>query len=114
MRWFCHQRSPSSVGGTQWYRLLLRAAYGLAMAHTLLCIVIGDGSAVFRFLSLVTWSFDLDLRTRGDVCTVYLTAKFDRPTFSRSEVIVRTNKDTKKQTDTAENIHLALLPYAGG
>jgi len=62
------------------------------------------------FLSLVTWTFDLDLQTRGDVCTVYLTAKFDRPTFSRSEVIVR----TKKQTDTAENTHLALLPYAGG
>jgi len=38
---------------------------------------------------------------------LYLTAKFDRPKFSRSEVIVRTNK----QTDAAENIHLALLRY---
>jgi len=26
-----------------------------------------------------------------DLCTVYLTAKFDRPMFSRSEVILRTN-----------------------
>jgi len=41
---------------------------------------------------------------------MYLTTKFDRPTFSRSEVIVRTNK----QTDTAGNIHLASLRYAGG
>jgi len=41
---------------------------------------------------------------------MYLTAKFDRYTFNRSEVIVRTNK----QTDAAENIHLAPLCYAGG
>jgi len=46
-----------------------------------------------------------------DFCTTYLTAKFDRPTFSRSEIIGRTNI---KQTDAAENIHLAWLCYAGG
>jgi len=43
--------------------------------------------------------------------------------FSRSEVIVRTNKRTEKekqtdnkikQTDAVENIHLASLRYAGG
>jgi len=45
-----------------------------------------------------------------DFCTVYLTAKFDRPMFSRSEFIVRTNK----QTDAAENIHRTPLCYAGG
>jgi len=46
--------------------LLLLAAYGLATAHALLCIVIGDDSAViFRFLSLVTLTFDFDLRTRA-------------------------------------------------
>jgi len=28
---------------------VLRAAYGLATAHALLCIVNGDDSAVFRF-----------------------------------------------------------------
>jgi len=49
MRWFSRRRSPSLPGGTQWYRLLLRAAYGLATAHALLCIVNGDDSAVFRF-----------------------------------------------------------------
>jgi len=45
--------------------------------------------------------------------------KFDRPAFSRSEVIVRTNiltneqtnKQTHKQTDAAENIHLTSLHY---
>jgi len=31
----------------QWYRLLLHAAYGLATAHVLLCIVNVDDSAVF-------------------------------------------------------------------
>ena len=38
-------------------------------------------------MSLVTVTFELG----RDFCTVYLTAKFDRPTFSRSEVIMRTN-----------------------
>jgi len=54
------------------------------MAHVLglLCIVNGDDPAVFRFLSLVTLTFELG----RDFCTVYLTAK-----FSRSEVIVWTN-----------------------
>jgi len=41
---------------------------------------------------------------------MYLNAKFDRPMFTRSEVIVQTNK----QTDAAENIYLASLHYAGG
>jgi len=67
---------------------VLRAAYGLATAHA---IVNGDDSAVFRYLFLVTLTFDLDLRTRARLCTTYLTAKFDCPMFSRSEVIVRTN-----------------------
>jgi len=72
----------------QRYHQLLHAAYGLDAAHALLCIVNGDDSAVFRFfLSLVTLTFVL----RKDFCTVYLTAKFDNPTFSRSEVIMRTN-----------------------
>jgi len=52
-------------------------AYGLATAHALLCIVNGDDSAVFRFLSLVTLTFELG----RDFCTLYLTAKFGRPTF---------------------------------
>jgi len=34
-----------------------------------------------------------------DFCTVYLTAKFDRPKFNRSEVIVRTNTLTNKLTN---------------
>jgi len=36
---------------------------------------------------------------------VHLTAKFHHPTFNRSEVIMLTNK----QTDAAEDIHLAPL-----
>jgi len=45
---------------------------------------------------------------------VHLTAKFHHPTLSRSEVVVRTDKLTDKQTDAAENIHLASLRYDGG
>ena len=44
---------------TQWYHLLLLAAYGSATAHDLLRIVNGEDSAVFHFLSLVTLIFDL-------------------------------------------------------
>jgi len=43
-----------------------------------------------------------------------LTAKFHDPMFNRSEVIVLTYKLTNKQTDAAENIHLAPLFYADG
>ena len=46
----------------------------------------------------MTRSFDLDLRTRARfLYNVYLTAKFDRPTFSSSEVIVRTNTLTNRR-----------------
>jgi len=38
---------------------------------------------------------------------MHLTSKFHHPTFNRLEVIVLTNK----QTDAAENIHLAPLRY---
>ena len=40
---------------------------------------------------------------------MHLTAKFHHPTFNRSEVILLTNK----QTDSAENIHLAPLRGCG-
>jgi len=72
-------------------------------AQALLCIVNGGDSAVFRFF-LVTLTFELG----RDFCTLYLTAKFDRPTFSRREVVVRAV--TGKHA--AENIHLASLRYA--
>jgi len=40
---------------------------------------------------------------------MHLTAKFHHPTFSRSEVIVRTNKHTDKQTPlkTSTALHYA-------
>jgi len=40
---------------------------------------------------------------------MHLTAKFHHLTFNPSEVFVLTDK----QTDAAENIHLAALCYAG-
>jgi len=56
------------------------------------------------------WPLTLTFELGWHLCTAYLTAKFDRPTVSRSEVIVRTDK----QTDAAENIRLASLRYAVG
>jgi len=69
--------------------------------HTLLCTVSGDDSAVFRFfcpgdLDLLT--FDPKCELGRDFCTVRLVAKFHHPTFNRSDVIVRANKLTDKQT----------------
>ena len=47
------------------------------------------------------WPWPLTFKLGRDFCTMYLTAKFDRPTFSCSEVIVRTNKQTPLKTSTA-------------
>jgi len=63
------------------------------MAHALLCVVNGDDSAVFRFLSLVTLTFELG----RDFCTMHLTAEFHHYAFNRSEVIVLTNKQARKK-----------------
>jgi len=73
----------------------------MGMTQQFLIFVPGD---------LDLWHLTLTFELGGDFCTMYLTTKVDRPTFSGSEVIVRTNK----QTDAAENIHLASLRYAGG
>jgi len=43
----------------------------------------------------------LTFELRRDFCTAYLTAKFYRLKFNRSEVIVRTNKQTPPKTSTA-------------
>jgi len=40
--------------------------------------------------------------------SIHLTAKFHHPTLSRSEFIARTNKETDKLTDAAENISTSL------
>ena len=49
-----------------------------------------------------------------DFCTVHLSTKFHRRMFTRSEVIVLTNKQTHKQTDAAENIQRSSLRYDVG
>jgi len=78
-------------------------------AHTLLCIVNGDDSAVFHFLSPVTLTFDPKFKLGRDFCTMHLTAKFHHPTFSRSKVSVRTNKLTGKQTPLKTSPRFAML-----
>ena len=53
-----------------------------------------------------------------DLCTMRLTAKFHHHMFTRSEVIVltnkQTNKQTDKQTDATESIKCSSLRYAVG
>ena len=73
-------------------------------AHALLCIVNGDDSAVFVFFvpgDLELWPLTLTFEFGRDFCTMHLTAKFHRPTFNRSEVIVLTKnfKLTNWQTN---------------
>jgi len=60
------------------------------------------------------WPLSFTFELGRDFCSLHLTAKFHRPTFNRSEVIVLTNRQTDEQTDAAENVHLAPLCYAGG
>jgi len=79
-------------------------------AHASQCVVNGNESAVFRFLSLVTLTFELG----RDFCTMHLSAKFRHLTSNRSEVMMLTNKQTDELTDAAENIHLTPLCYTGG
>jgi len=73
-RRFSHRRCPSPPIGTQWYRLLLLAAYGLATAHTLLCIVTDDDSAVCFFVpyDLDLWPLTLVFELGRDFCTAML------------------------------------------
>jgi len=55
---------PSPLGGHAMVSSV--AAYCIwQRVHALLCIVNGDDSAVFRFLSLMTLTFDLDIRTQA-------------------------------------------------
>jgi len=130
MRWFSHRRrtggrhnctTPPCSHEMGPSAAAARCLH-LQRAHTVRYAPGGVCSSMRVFLSQVTLTFDLWPRrsNSGDIFTVYLTAKFCRPTFSRSEVIVRTKKETHththtdKQTDAAENIHLASLRYAVG
>ena len=71
-------------------------------------------AALCHFCPWWPWPLTPKFELGRDFCIVYLAAKFHLPTFNRSEVILLTNKQTNKQTDAAENIHLALLCNAGG
>ena len=49
-----------------------------------------------------------------DVCTMHLALEFHLPVFTRSEVILLTNKQTNRQTYAAENIQRTSLRYDVG
>jgi len=71
-------------------------------------------SAVFSFFCpWWAWSLTLTFKLGWDFCTTYLITKFDGPTFSRLEVIMRTNilTLTNKQTPlkTSTSLRYAML-----
>jgi len=142
MRWFSHRRRTggrkapedreplrkplsactavtlSPPAATQWHRLLLRAAYGVGRTP-FYALSIGWLSSFSFFVpgDLDLWPLTLTFEVGRDFCTLHLTAKFHHLTFNRSEVILLTNRQNwkiNKQTDAAENIHLAPLCYAVG
>jgi len=140
MRWFSHRRSRARKDRSRQNRpqatvrctsprypwrphnglaccCMERTAYSARIA--LACIVNGDDSAFFRyFLSPVTLIFDLwppNSNWGKKFCTMHLTAKFHRPTFNRSKVIGRTNRQTHRQTDKQTPLKTStLLRYSGG
>jgi len=134
MRWFSHQRRtapdktackqaavnvhcchPSPPTATQCTRLLLHAAYGLQCTCRLTMHCQWEWLSIFSFfLCRWPWPLTLTLELKQNFCTMHLGGKFHHLTFNRLAVIVRTNKQTDRQTDVAENIHLASLRYAGG
>jgi len=65
----------------------------------------------FVFCSGWPWPLTLTFELWRHFCTMCLTAKFDRPMFSGSEVIVRTSKQTNKQTDAMKH-RCTSLRYA--
>jgi len=101
MCWFSHRRSLPPLGGRVMVSSVAACCvYRLVTAHALLCVDNKGDSAVFRFCTWRPWPLTLTFELGRDLCTTYLTAKFDHPTFSRSEVIVRTNKQTPLETST--------------
>jgi len=104
----CHPRWPNNglVGCC-----MQRTACSVRIA--LLCIVNGDDSAVFHFLSRWHWPLTLIFELGRDFCTMHLTAKFHHPTFSRLEVIMRTNKLTNTQTQLKTSISLRYATPVG-
>jgi len=82
MRWFSHRRPQSRTAPER-------------VPH------------FFVFCSWWPWPLTPKFELGRHFCTVHLTAKFHRPTFNTSEVIVLTNRQTNKQTP------LKML-YVGG
>jgi len=114
MRWFSYRCSPSPPGGHTMVSSVtaccVRPSYGARPTMHCQWGLLGSFS-FFVPGDLDLWPLTLTFEFRRDFCTVYLTAKFDRSTFSRSEVHVRTNTLTNKQ-NASENIHLAPLCYS--
>jgi len=109
MRWFSHRRSLWPRAVTQWYRLLLLAAYRLLSIATGIWL---SSFSIFVPDNLDFWPLTLIFELGRDFCTLYLTTKFDLPTFSRSEVM-RTNKHTDKQTPLKTSTALRYATSVG-
>jgi len=112
----CAAVTPSPPAATQWYRLLLRAVYGVRRTPYY-ALSMEDDSAVIRFYvpgDLDLWPLSLTLKhvpARDQTRRFY---KFGANPFSRSRDIwvtnkQKTNKKTKLITDSAKN--RTLLAY---
>ena len=55
----------------------------------------------FRFCPWWPWPLTLTFKLGRDFCIMHLTDKFYHPTFSRSQVMMRTNKQTPLKTSTS-------------
>jgi len=104
MCWFSHRRSPSPLGG-----------YAMVSSVAACCVPPTEHALSYYALSMSWLScFFFILFVPGDLgllpmalifevgrdfCIMYLITKFYRPTFSRSQVVVRTNKQTHWQTN---------------
>jgi len=112
MRCFSHQRSRRT---TQLHYLPYLLIDSGQRPHRFVYFLSND-SAKRHILAVGTrgGAYDSQIPTLARFLYNAPATKFHLP-VSRSEFIVLINKQTNKQTkDAAENIHLALLCYAGG
>jgi len=97
---FSHRRSPSPLGGHAVVSSVavccIQPSYGTR--PTVHCQW-GWLSSFSFFCPWWPWPLTLTFELWRDLCTMYLTAEFDHPTFSSLEVIVRTNKHWQTKTN---------------
>jgi len=96
MRWFSHRRSPSPPGG---HAMVSSVAACCIWPSYSACPAVHCQWGWLSSISFFVLGLTFDLQTFARFLYSVPTAKFDRPTFSCLEVIVRTSKQTHWQTN---------------